>query len=430
MFRKTLLLLIFVQGPLMGLNAGEAGGEVTLQQVLAEPDNAALNYRYALSQVSRGELLSALSALERVIAAEPGNYEAMLVHALVLYRLENLEGATGELEALERLPLTAGLRGEIRALRVKIRRRLSTVQFGGQLGAGYERNSNRKSYPSSGKASLFGRPISVDAGPHKADDNLVLTGGLSGRQDLGSQKGHELSESFTYYRTEQKNVRDLNLDAYSFQVSGRYRAVPTDIVLSLLYDDLRLARDKYLESPGAGLRLERQASRAGVYLAGKHTKQKFSRNRIAMGARDRDGGQTEALLGGDYQATPSMKIGLEYGYAYKYAADKVYTFARNSLGVSHVWFLGGGMFLESSVNCSLERYPHANTFVSRRVRKDMLLRGSISYGLPLGFISRHLNNFLASVTGELQDSRSNIINYTYKNYKFGALLTYKWQAGF
>ncbi|MBI5883660.1 MAG: hypothetical protein HZB91_11220 [Elusimicrobia bacterium] len=46
---------------------GQAGSEVTYEQVMADPDNIELNYRYALSRVGRGDLRAAASTLERIL---------------------------------------------------------------------------------------------------------------------------------------------------------------------------------------------------------------------------------------------------------------------------------------------------------------------------------------------------------------------------
>jgi len=106
---RTVLLLALaaLAAAACPLCAGTAPAEVTFEQVLARPDDPDLNYRYALARVEAGDLLPALSALERVIAAAPKRYEALLVHALVLYRLESLDEASRELEVLEKLPSRA-----------------------------------------------------------------------------------------------------------------------------------------------------------------------------------------------------------------------------------------------------------------------------------------------------------------------------------
>jgi len=420
-------LALLVQAGLFTAPAG--AGEITFEQVLSRPDDPDLNYRYALARIEAGDLLPALSALERVIAAAPARHEARLVRALVLFRLESLAEASRELDGLERLPLSPELRARIRELQAQIALRQSRFTVGARLGAGFENNSNRKATPSSGQMSLSGRLIDLTGISGKADNNILAFAGLDFRQDLGSPQGHDISESLTYYRTHQAEVTTLDLDAVSARISGRYRSGATDAVLILSYDDVRLARERYLSSPGAGLRLERRFKRTAVYAEGSYAYQKFVKNPVSSGAPDRAGGLAEISAGWDYQLSASMKLGLEYGLALKKADEGIYDFRRRSLALKHAWFPGGGAFLETSVEGGLALYPEANVFVSGRHRKDSIVRAGTTLGLPLDRAWRALKGLMLTASGEVQDYRSTITNYTYRNYKAGLTLSYRWQSG-
>jgi len=425
----SLLALAALAAAACPLCAGTAPAEATFEQVLARPDDPDLNYRYALARVEAGDLLPALSALERVIAAAPKRYEALLVHALVLYRLESLDEASRELEVLEKLPLEPGLRARIRQLQAEIRRRQSSLRLSARLGGGVENNSNRKALPSSGKMLFNDSLVDVSAAG-KADTSASLFAGADFWQDLGSAKGHELSESITYYRTEQGRVKPLNMDALSARVAGRYRTSAADAVLELKYAEVMLARRSYLRNPGAALRLERRSRSSLLFLEESFSLQRFVKNPVSSGAPDRAGSSARVSLGWERQAGAAMRLGAEYGLSWKDAAAAIYNYAEHSLSLSHVWFPGKGAFLESSLGCSLASYPTPNTFVSRRRRKDTALKAGMTLGLPLGPAWRALRDVLLSVSGEAQNFRSTITNYSYNNYRAGLTLSWRWQAGF
>lgn len=406
-----------------------AADAVTFDQVLARPDDPDLNYRYALARVEAGDLLPALSALERVIAAAPRRYEARLAHAMVLYRLESFDEASRELEVLEKLPLEPALRERIRSLQAEIRRRESRFRMSARAGAAVENNSNRKASPSSGRM-MFNDSLVDVSGAGKSDVNAAMFAGMDLWQDLGSARGHELSESITYYRTEQSRVKTLGMDAVSARVSGRYRAAPADAVLELKYDEVMLARKAYLRSPGAALRLERRSRRSALYLEQRYAYQNFVKNPVSSGAPDRSGSSVRAAMGWEAQAGAAMRLGAEYAFSWKAADESIYNFSENSLTLNHVWFPGKGSFMETSAGCALQSYPTPNSFVSRRHRRDTALKAGVTLGLPLGTLWRVLDAALLTLSAEAQDYRSTITNYTYRNYRGGFTLSYRWQTGF
>ncbi|MGH7006617.1 MAG: tetratricopeptide repeat protein, partial [Alphaproteobacteria bacterium] len=51
----------------LGPAANFQGRDVSFEEVLRDPDNAELNYAYALTLIRQGDLLGALSTLERIL---------------------------------------------------------------------------------------------------------------------------------------------------------------------------------------------------------------------------------------------------------------------------------------------------------------------------------------------------------------------------
>lgn len=79
---------------------------ITFDDVMAAPDDIALNVAYARQEVKSGRLQQAAAALERILLVQPNYDSARLFYAVVLYRLRDLKGAVRELEKLEGRPLS------------------------------------------------------------------------------------------------------------------------------------------------------------------------------------------------------------------------------------------------------------------------------------------------------------------------------------
>lgn len=108
----------------------------TLDEVMAAPDDLALNLAYARSEANAGELLSAAGALERILLAQPNAHQARLFYAAVLYRLGDYQGARQQLAQLDNVELTPLQRAEKERYRRSIERRESRFELTGQLAAG------------------------------------------------------------------------------------------------------------------------------------------------------------------------------------------------------------------------------------------------------------------------------------------------------
>jgi hypothetical protein len=100
--RRALSGLLFaVAFVVLGAAPARAEGGPTFEQVLAAPDDVELNYDYARSEADAGNLLNAAAAMERVLDASPQWDEARLYYAVLLFRLDDIQGARGQLRLLE-----------------------------------------------------------------------------------------------------------------------------------------------------------------------------------------------------------------------------------------------------------------------------------------------------------------------------------------
>ena len=71
----------------------------------------------------KGELLSAAATLERILLVNPNLADVRLLYAVVLYRLDSLNEAEKELNALKGVTLPPELREQVTAYEKKIKQR-------------------------------------------------------------------------------------------------------------------------------------------------------------------------------------------------------------------------------------------------------------------------------------------------------------------
>src|SRR5215472_408980 len=78
----------------------------TFDQVLTAPDDPQINLSFARQEANDGRLLNGAAALERILLAHPNAHGVRLFYAVVLYRLNDLQGAKRQLKLLEGVHLT------------------------------------------------------------------------------------------------------------------------------------------------------------------------------------------------------------------------------------------------------------------------------------------------------------------------------------
>ena len=83
-------------GEALDYRAVEDGEPVSYADVLRDPDNVGLNFRFARQQVRRGDVKGSAATLERILLVNPSLAQVRLFYAVVLFRLENLNESQRE----------------------------------------------------------------------------------------------------------------------------------------------------------------------------------------------------------------------------------------------------------------------------------------------------------------------------------------------
>lgn len=412
--------------------------EVTYQQVLADPDNLDLNFRYAKSQVARGELTGASATLERILMINPDLSAIRLFYALVLFRLDNLDDAERELgTVLEAKDLPDGERSRVQQTLRAIRRKRVRTAWTVTTTIGWGADSNRNAAPSAKERMVFDivLPVSGTSRPRR-DTHALYVQNLSVAHTLGAQAGHQLIGSIDYFLGEQTTVDDLDIASFGVEGGGviklpRFTVTPTAHV-----GNLELSRESYLRSHGTNLRVDVPlGDRASAALEHRWTREDFLGISENLAAPERTGDRHNVLLAWKYLWRPTVQLGLEAGYENKdiRGSADYNGYEGGSLTASHTWLLGRGQFLLSSLTYTRNVYDEPDTAVSLRTRRENQLRARVAYGVPVELLigawtpEALVADTTAIVSFEQLRSLSNITNYQYKNSKIDLLLTRRFE---
>lgn len=406
--------------------------DVDYSEVLAHPDDLDLNFRYALTQVRRGELKGASATLERILLVKPDLEKVRLMYALVLLRLDNLSESERELTVVVTETSSQDLKKEGEGYLAEVKRRQKRTQISGRLGAGFEYDDNRNSAPSTGRAILGGTEFQLAPGSMRRDDtSMLFLGNVEAHHDLGTAAGHEIFGSINYFRAEQTLVKNLNLAAYSFAGGGVYKTPYFSVTPQILFDHVELAQTTFMRDYGADVRVEKQFTRrADLWFDLRDVRQNYSPTVVVPLAADRTGIQVDSTLGADYNLSGTQRVGGTLLYGIKHAGNQAFSFDRRGLGLSDTWLLGRGTFLLSSLGFNVDHYWRPDTTISAGWRRDTTWRLGATYGAPLSVFTPKLKDLLFTLTYEYLQTTSTIENYAYTNNKIAGLLTYKWSAGF
>ena len=180
-FRAGLLL-----SAVLGVTAVtvEAAAAQDFDAVLAAPDDAELNLEFARRAADAGDLNGAAGALERVLIADPNRHGARLMYAVILYRLDDLQGARDQLDLLEPVTLTPLQRAEATRYRGRIERSRSTTRFSGSLSAAVTYEEDAAGALTTQFDSIFTPPVSEEGAA------AAFTARFNVAQDLDGASGY------------------------------------------------------------------------------------------------------------------------------------------------------------------------------------------------------------------------------------------------
>ncbi|MEX2615018.1 MAG: tetratricopeptide repeat protein [Alphaproteobacteria bacterium] len=425
-----------------------AAEDISYADVLKDPDNVDLNFRYAKAQVARGNVRGAASTLERILLVTPDLPQIRLMYAIVLFRLDNIDEAEREFNALKELNMAASLEAEIDRFLGAIKKRRQTTTARVQVAVGVKRDSNVNAGPRSGQALGAGLLFAPTGRARKQDDFAalgVITADVT--QDLGHQAPDKFLFSATYFHNEQMSIDQQDLQSGSASVALRLNYENFMMTPKLSYTTLRLSREKFYTSWGADVQFDRRnvlpnfGGIDGHFRLGVKDERFRVISENALGP-ERDGQRVEAEFGLKKQINPTHSLSGAALYTRKLPYDKSFNgFRGHKVSLQHTWLLGEGQFLLTGLEYATNLYKEPDPSVTAfQTRHDTQVRFRVTYGAPLGnFLSEahfgteaskkyydFLKDWTWTVTGEVLDQGSNLPNFSYQNRRAQTMLTRSW----
>lgn len=310
-------LLISAMAGLAAVMATPAAAQ-DFETVYAAPDDPDLNLEFARRAADAGDLNGAAGALERVLIADPNRHGARLMYAVVLYRLDDLQGARDQLDLLDPVTLTALQRAEATRYRARIERARSTTRFSGGLSAGLVFEEDAAGALTTQFDSILTPPVSEEGGAS------VITARLNVAHDLGNASGYAVYGSIggsdkTTFDDIDGDVRRGDIEA-GLSYTGRLNSWNVSAVARAL----DLMDEPNLRETGVRAQARWRAGAATTFsLSGEAVSQSFDEPAvdavILLGGENRDGWRYDINLGVTHRLNARSSIGVSAGWLDKQA---------------------------------------------------------------------------------------------------------------
>ncbi len=417
----------------LDLNTFGDGPAVTYQQVLADPDNIDLNFRYALTQIREGNVRGAGATLERILLIRPDLATVRVLFAIVLFRLDNLDEAERELLAVRELDMPDDLRAQIDRYLEQIQNRRKVTKFVFAVNLSGQYDWNRNASPKSETRLAFGLPTRTSGTSARIDD-LSINGlaQLSFEHDLGAQKRHMMVGGVVYYQGEQIQQDDLDLQAISADFGFELDFAPDTFTPRILYENVLLSREKYLVAKGASLDWNRDVSNTfGVFGKAQAKYQYYNNITGNTTATQRSGRSYQFELGFSQVLDTTQRLRASFTRGRTIASRAFNSFDRDQLAATHTWLFEDGDFLLTSLTIGHDRYDRNDPSVATDTRSDKFGRLRLTYGIPVSAIGddvpRVLEDLTFTLSAEAYRQLSNITNFSYNNYRFAVGVSRRWE---
>jgi tetratricopeptide (TPR) repeat protein len=290
-------------------------------QLLKEPTNVDLNFRYAEAAIKLGNFEGAISALERLLLYNP-NFPGVKLQLAELYiRLVSYNAARAYLDQVENAPdATPETHARVQALRDQMDRATSSSKFATNLVVGLRHQSNASAEPAGSDIVAGGVPATLSAVSLGRPGWDAFTGGnVAHTYDLG---GATLESNALIYYSKQFEFSSIDSAAVEvnsgprFDIGGSGASKIFSLRPYALANEVLLGNSQFLWTVGAGLGADRAITeRVDVTGFYEFRSEHFSNLTPVPTATDMDAGVHSAGGNLSYQIFDNGNFGLQASYA-------------------------------------------------------------------------------------------------------------------
>ncbi len=414
-----------------GVHVTTAGAQ-DFEAVLAAPDDETLNLAYAREQARLGNLALAASSLERILIIEPNRHSVRLFHAVVLYRLGDLQGARDQLRRLEAVQLTPLQRAEAQSYTRRIDQSRAPQSFSGSLSAGvaYEDDAAGAYFTA---FDLIGAPAPEEG--VSSEVSLIL----EGRADIGTSQVWEVYGTGLLYDHSAQSGAAIDFQRAGLELGLVRTTRLSKSRLGAVLRHVRLMGEPQLTEAGVrGDTRWRVTNATTLSLRGEAVSQDYDEPGIDALAGilggDRDGSRYSAGVGVSHRFTSRTTFDANLDYEAKSAGYGPFGYAGPRLGLSLDQRFDKGVYLIASGSVRWIEYDEADAiFLGGATRDDVRTHARLALGAPLSAFTAR------GATGDVRENVTleGALNYSNRDSSpplgdfdgWGAELRLNWRFG-
>lgn len=196
------------------------------QEMLRQPANLDVLFRFATVASQTGDLEGAISALERMLLIDGNLPRVRLELGVLYYRLASYEVARTYLEGALKSPnLPADVRGRAEQFMAQVEKQQQRSRFSGEAFLGLRYQSNANLGPATSAVLLFGQAANLNQQAVGAGDwGAVSTVQLRHVYDLGTQDRAAIETNFVAYANRQFQLSAANVSLLDLTTGPRFQA--------------------------------------------------------------------------------------------------------------------------------------------------------------------------------------------------------------
>lgn len=401
---------------------------ITFDDILANPDDTELNLQYARQEISTGRLQQAASALERILLTNPNWDSVRLLYGVVLYRLNDYEGARSELRKLEGRDLSPTQEADrIRYLGL-IEHESSPFRIFGQVSIGgrYDDNPGLVSDDvADGTAGFVFLPVPVSATNDEEDYGFIAKGRIRFEVDVPNMPGS------LWYLEASGDITNFDEIDRADNASGKL-----ETGFDLVHENLKitpylkaqrtwLQGDTFSERWGGGVSFEYQIDpQLTLFGNGEFLQEDVKPKSFISNSNLRDSRIASGYIGAVWRVTESQSFALAGFASDKNAVADEHSYEKRGISVNSLTLFGGGVYLSLTGQYTETDYDQRSVVFGNPFnlvkREDETYFARAAIGAPLATIfgkEAFLPEFLEDVVAQVGvswtslNSTSSLIEY-------------------
>ena len=220
--------MAFAQTPALPAAAAdkERAYDDAFQEMLRQPANLDVLFKFATVAAQTGDLEGSISALERMLLIDPDLPRVRLELGVLYYRLGSYEIARTYLETtLQSAAIPPDVRSRAQQFLAEVEKRQSPSRIEGEVFGGFRYQSNANLGPATSSVLLFGQTANLNqAAIGTADWGTVTSGSVRHIYEFGSQDKGQLETQLTAYANRQFQVQVANVSILDLTSGPRFQA--------------------------------------------------------------------------------------------------------------------------------------------------------------------------------------------------------------